>query len=106
MYHAVAYRNGAEPDAGRHLLRWCHNAGFDSVEIASDTWTFADEQGRLNWGGSWADRTINSALARQAVDYGIATTADLERMATAWRSWASDPDGTYLLTHVSALARV
>ena len=103
MYHAVARHNGAEPDAGRHLLAWCNAAGFTSVEITSDTWTFADAESCLNWGDSWAERTLHSGLGRQAVEYGIATQSDLERMAAAWRSWARDTDAVYLLTHVTAL---
>ena len=106
MYHAVAYANHAEPDAGRHLLRWCREAGFAEVEITSQTWTFADEAGRINWGDSWAERTLETALGAQAVEYGIATRDDLERMADAWRRWARRPDGVYLLTHVAALATV
>jgi len=104
MYHSVARHNDAEPDAGRHLLGWCNRAGFASVEVTSDTWTFADAASCLNWGDSWAERTLHSGLGQQAVEYGIATESDLERMAAAWRSWARHPDAVYLLTHVTAIA--
>lgn len=106
MYHAVAYANNAEPDAGRHLLEWCHLAGLLDVELATDTWSFTEPDERTNWGASWADRTLTSSLGEQAVAYGIATRADLEEMAQAWRSWADHPDAVYYFVHVAALARV
>src|SRR5687768_7501187 len=31
LYHRVARRNGAEPDAGRRLLAWAHGAGLRDV---------------------------------------------------------------------------
>jgi ubiquinone/menaquinone biosynthesis C-methylase UbiE len=106
MYRAVARANHAEPDAGRHLLAWCSTAGFTDVEITSETWTFAEEANRINWGDSWADRTLNTTFGAQAIEYGIASRSDLEHMADAWRRWARDPHGVYLLTHVAALATV
>ena len=32
LYHEVARRNDAEPDAGRHLLQWARAAGFSTVD--------------------------------------------------------------------------
>ena len=32
LYEAVARRNGGEPDAGRRLLAWALEAGFEDVD--------------------------------------------------------------------------
>ncbi len=106
LYHEVAHRNGAEPDAGRHLLAWCHAAGLGEVEITSDTWTFADAESRLNWGDSWSQRILHSAIADQAIDYGLASRDDLQSISDAWKRWARQDDGFYCFIHVAALARV
>ena len=66
----------------------------------------ADEGSRLNWGDSWAERTLESALGRQALEYGLASRSDLEEMADAWRRWARNDDSVFYMVHVAALATV
>ena len=105
LYHAVTTRNGAEADAGRHLLGWAHAAGFDDVVASSSTWTFADPASRSWWGGSWADRVLRSSFAEQAVSYGLASPADLEAISEGWRRWSRDPDGFFAAVHGEVLVR-
>ncbi len=93
LYERVARGNGGEPDAGRRLLSWAHAAGLTDVTATAGTWCFADPPDRAWWGGLWADRILESDMARQAVDSGAATRADLERISAAWRQWAADDDG-------------
>ena len=57
------------------------------------------------WGGMWADRIVESALARQLVDCGLATAAELEEIAEAWRQWAAAPDGWIGIPHGEILCR-
>ncbi len=104
-YRAVARSNDAEPDAGRHLKGWALAAGFSSVEASASLWCFTDEQDRAWWGGLWADRVVESDLARQLVDGGHATTADLDGFAAAFRRWADAPDGWFIVPHGEVLAR-
>ena len=33
--------NGANPDAGRQLGSWAHQAGITDIQITSFTWTYA-----------------------------------------------------------------
>ena len=99
VYHAVARGNGAEPDAGRRVRAWCRAAGFTDLDCTASVWTYADAPQRRWWGHQWAERSVDSAFARQAVERGLATTADLERIADAWRSWAADDDGWFLVPH-------
>jgi ubiquinone/menaquinone biosynthesis C-methylase UbiE len=105
VYVAVARSNDAEPDAGRRLLSWTRTAGFTDVTAGSSTWCFADVADRAWWGGLWADRVEGSALARQAVDRGIATTTELAAIASGWREWAEHEDGWFSVLHGEVLAR-
>ena len=105
LYHQVTRHNGAEADAGRFLLRWVQEAGFDEIEPGSSTWTFADPESRSWWCGLWADRIVRSAFAGQAVDYGLAEPAELEELSGAWRTWADHPDGFFVVLHGEVLAR-
>jgi ubiquinone/menaquinone biosynthesis C-methylase UbiE len=105
VYHRVCRHNGAEPDAGRHLARWVRSAGFEDLQVASSTWTFADPDSRRWWGELWAERVTGSSFADQARDYGVASEDDLRAMSQAWRRWAADADGFFAVIHVEVLAR-
>jgi SAM-dependent methyltransferase len=105
LYHALTRRNGAEADAGRHLLGWVRAAGFSDVEAGSSTWTFADDESRQWWCGLWADRILASAFATQALDYGLATREELEALSEAWRRWTRHEDGWFAVLHGEVLAR-
>jgi SAM-dependent methyltransferase len=106
LYRTVARGNGGEPDAGRRLLSWAHAAGCTDVTASSSTWCFATPEDRAWWGGMWAERITNSAIARKAVETGAATPADLERLKKAWLDWAADPDGWLSLLHGELLINV
>ena len=105
LYHAVARSNDAEPDAGRRLLSWARAAGFSDVRAGSSTWCFATSEDREWWGGLWADRMLESDLARQAVDRGLATVEELSGIAAGWRRWARQDDGWFSVLHGELLAR-
>jgi ubiquinone/menaquinone biosynthesis C-methylase UbiE len=105
LYSRLARANGGEPDAGRRLAAWARQAGFAEVTATSSTWCFATPQDRAWWGGMWADRILESAMARQALDSGAATLGDLQRISAGWRSWAQQEDGWLSLLHAEVLAR-
>ncbi len=104
-YHRLTARNGATADAGRALHVWVRSAGFSDLEVTSSTWTFARPEERRWWGELWADRVTQSAFATQCQEYDIATPADLERFATAFRAWSRDQDGCFHVPSVEVLAR-
>lgn len=106
LYSAAARANGGEPDAGRRLLSWAQHAGFDDITPTGGLWCFATPETRDWWGGMWADRIVESALARQLVDTGLATSAELADIAAAWRQWATAPDGWIGIPHGEILCRV
>lgn len=105
LYRAAARANGGEPDAGRRLLSWARAAGFQDVTATASTWCYADAESRAWWGGMWADRVVESALARQLIDQGMAIPADLQTISDAWRRWADDGDGWFLVPHGEIIAR-
>jgi SAM-dependent methyltransferase len=105
LYRRAARANGGEPDAGRRLLSWARAAGFDDIEVSASTWCYATPDERAWWGGLWADRILESALARQLVDAGMATPHDLREISEAWRRWADDGDGWFLVPHGEIIAR-
>jgi len=105
LYHAAARASGGEPDAGRHLLAWARAAGCTDVTATSSTWCYADPASRAAWGGMWADRIVSSAIAGQLLDSGLATAAELEQIAVAWREWAAHPDGWISVLHGEILIR-
>ncbi|TFB17135.1 SAM-dependent methyltransferase [Microbacterium sp. 3H14] len=106
LYQAAARANGGEPDAGRRLLAWARAAGFEEVTATASTWCYASPSERAWWGGMWADRILESALARQLVDSGLATRAELQEISDAWKRWTDDGDGWYLVPHGEIIARV
>jgi len=105
LYRDAARANGGEPDAGRRLLSWARAAGFEHVEATASSWCYATPEERAWWGGMWADRIVQSALTRQLIDSGRATREELERISEAWRSWAADDDGWFLVPHGEIIAR-
>ena len=105
VYRAVAHGNGAEPDAGRRLLSWARAAGAADVVATASVWCYATPADRQWWGGMWADRILQSAITRQAVDGGHADLAELTDISAAWRRWAADDDGWFLVPHGEVVCR-
>jgi 2-polyprenyl-3-methyl-5-hydroxy-6-metoxy-1,4-benzoquinol methylase len=99
VYTAVTERNGADADAGRHLLGWAQAAGLREIVYSTSTWTFATPEERSWWAELWADRVVSSSLAEQAVEYGAASVDELADIAEAWRAWATQPDALFVVVH-------
>ncbi|MCY0906676.1 methyltransferase domain-containing protein [Arthrobacter sp. H14-L1] len=105
LYQNVARHNRAEPDAGRRLLSWAQTAGFTDIMPSSANWLYATDQQRQWHAGVWADRVVSSAFAEQALEYGLADRAELERISAGWRAWAQAPDGWFLIPNGEIIAR-
>ncbi len=106
LYQHAARANRGEPNAGRHLLSWALQAGFDDVSPSGSLWCFATSADRQWWGGMWADRILQSSIARQMLDSGLATAAELADISAAWRAWAAAPDGWLAIPHGEIRCRV
>lgn len=106
LYQRIARGNGAEPDAGRRLLSWAHQAGFSVIEPSASTWVYATDEERGWFADSWADRILHSSFATQALERNLASTADLDRISAGFRAWGTDPDGWFVMLHAELLAEV
>lgn len=106
LYQQAARANGGEPDAGRRLLGWAHAAGAHDLTPTASTWCLATPESRDWWGGMWADRILDSALAAQLLDEGWSEVAELQDISSAWREWAAHPDGWFNVLSAELLIRV
>ena len=108
LYSKVARANGGEPDAGRRMLAWALQAGFERAQTtcSAGTWCYYTPEERAWWGGLWADRTLSSNFASTALKHGIYTQEGLEKAAEAWRQWRADEDGWCTLIHGELIAKV
>jgi ubiquinone/menaquinone biosynthesis C-methylase UbiE len=106
LYRSVARALGGEPDAGRQMLSWAQQAGFETIEPSASAWCYAGPQDRPWWGASWAERLTESPFGDRAVEHGLATRADLERLAEGWRRWAASEDGWFCIPHGEILCHV
>jgi SAM-dependent methyltransferase len=104
LYRQVARVLGGEPDAGRRLLSWARAAGFEAVEASGSVWCYTQAD-RTWWGGLWADRLTQSSFGDHAVAHGLASRADLEHLAAAWRRWADSEDAWFLVPHGEVLCQ-
>jgi ubiquinone/menaquinone biosynthesis C-methylase UbiE len=104
LYHDITRRNGAEADAGRHLVDWVRAAGFDYVTTYSQ-WEFRTDEERQWWGGLWADRVQESEFARQGLEFDLTTPAELNEISAAFLEWSTIPDAEFVVVHGEVLAR-
>ncbi|MEB4207839.1 methyltransferase domain-containing protein [Mycobacterium sp. 94-17] len=105
LYRRVTRVNGGEPDAGRRLLSWARQAGFDDVTPTGSLWCYATPATRDWWGGMWADRILHSTVAHDLVSHDLTTSAQLEEISAAWREWAAAPDGWIAIPHGEIICR-
>lgn len=104
LYHQVAYRNRAEPDAGRELTRWVRAAGFHDYELRPDVATFDGEDART-WGRTWSQRILHSEVGSQALEYGYAEQSDLDRISEGWTRFAEAEEPFFMFAQIAVLAR-
>ena len=97
LYQRVARASGGEPDAGRRMLSWAHAAGFTDVTATASAWCYASPQDRAWWGSSWAERVTQSSFADRALEHGLATRSDLDRLGQAWLRFAASDDGWFMI---------
>ncbi len=105
LYLEVTARNGHDARIGPKLKGVALSAGFNDVEVSSSTWTYADPDARVWWGGLWADRVRLSRFGEQAISYGLSSADELEEIAAAFLRWAEAPDAVFVVPCVEILAR-
>ena len=105
VYSTVARTNRAEPDAGRRLRAWAHEAGFTGIDTSVDTWCFTSPDDCAWWGGLWADRVQTSSFGFQAESSGLVTRDELNEIAEAWRRWSTHPDAFFSVPNTQLICR-
>jgi ubiquinone/menaquinone biosynthesis C-methylase UbiE len=105
LHHAATAANGADADAGRHLLGWVRASGFSEATYTTSTWTYATEEDRRWWGDLWADRVVGSAFSEQVLAAGLCGADELEAIGKAFRRWSAHPDAVFVCVHGEVLAR-
>ena len=105
VYHAVAARNGADPDAGRRVRSWVTAAGFVDLEVTAVVELLSDPAEAGDWGRSWAERALHSNFRPQAIEYGIATAEEIEAIARGWQEWAESPEAFFMFVHIQCIGR-
>jgi hypothetical protein len=105
LVRAVYRSNNTEPDAGRRLKSWAMDAGFSDVASTASVWGFNSEADREWWGSMWETRILQSALAVDAIDAGLAHQDDLIDISRAWRDWVNEPDGWLAMPHGEVICR-
>ena len=104
LYHSVAYHNNAEPDAGRQLTRWVREAGFADYELHPNVMVMDGEEAR-QWGSMWSQRILLSNVGHDALAYGLAEQADLERISKAWTAFSESEWPFFMYAQMGVLAR-
>ena len=69
------------------------------VSSTAGVWCFSSSDDVAWWGGMWAERVVGSGMAEQAVERGLASAEDLERLAQGWRRWAASADAWFAVLH-------
>ncbi|MEI7924631.1 MAG: methyltransferase domain-containing protein [Chloroflexota bacterium] len=106
VYHAVAARNGADPDAGRRLRSWASEAGLVDLEVTGVVELMAQPGEAADWARSWAERALHSNFKPQAIEYGIATAEEIDAISAGWRTWADSPEAFFMFVHIECIGRV
>jgi 2-polyprenyl-3-methyl-5-hydroxy-6-metoxy-1,4-benzoquinol methylase len=105
LVRAIYRSNDSEADAGRRLKSWAMDAGFADVVSTVSAWGFNSETDREWWGSMWETRILQSALAVDAIDSGLATQDELIDISRAWRDWINEPDGWFAMPHGEVICR-
>lgn len=101
----VSKKKGCNACSGRFIHVWAREAGFDREKIQKSTgsWCFSSPMERAYWGGSMEGRAKSSGLAKKAVEEGLVTQEELDKMAQGWRSFIEDEDGWFAVLHAEIL---
>ena len=90
-------RNGGEPDAGRRLLAWAHDAGFERCDPIRDHVVLRDPRRSRLVG----DAVGGSGDAARHSPIRPSQSASRPRRARAhrdaWHAWAASPDGWFIV---------
>ncbi|KIS67399.1 uncharacterized protein UMAG_04499 [Mycosarcoma maydis] len=106
---AIFCSAGAEPQAGRRLIRWAIDAGYsagtENITYSSSNMAYGGQPHAKFWGQMWAERIAAESWKKQALDTGEATEQQIEQMHQDWLSWSDTPDGVLVIVCGEILLR-
>ncbi|MGO1926237.1 MAG: methyltransferase domain-containing protein [Brachybacterium tyrofermentans] len=105
LYLRAVRANGGTPDAGRRLLAWAHEAGFEEVSPGASTWLHATPGSRRAWAATCAGRLASGPFAEQLERESWANAEERAALAEDFHRWAEDPDGWFSVLHGEIIAR-
>jgi len=109
VYASIAHHNSAEPNAGLFLKQWFLDAGFaqDCICYGNSvvTYSSSDDSSRRAYGEAWAERSLRSSFAKQAVEYGVASPDELAMISQGWQAWAANPNSVLFYVNGEVIVR-
>lgn len=106
LYHEITALDGHQADAGRQLLSWVLDAGFDPAGVtpSADVWCYATPDGRRWLAESWSQRALHSGFAERVIASGKGDASTLQAISDGWLAWGAAPDGWFAMLHGQVLA--
>ena len=101
----VIRSGGSEPNAGRRLLAWAREAGFqrEHIQVTASVGVYATHTRRQFIANRFAGGMLHSEVGQKAVDLGLTTTEEIDSIADAWKTWVHDEDGYLGLANTEIL---
>ncbi|SNX87141.1 related to menaquinone biosynthesis methyltransferase ubiE [Melanopsichium pennsylvanicum] len=98
---AIYRSTGAEPNAGRRLVRWALDAGYQagegSIVFSSSNQAWSGQPGAKFWGAMWAERIAAQGWKQQALGTGLVKEEQINQMKADWELWSDTPDGVFVM---------
>lgn len=106
VQHQLKRKEGAEPNAGRHLAEWAVAAGFDisAVRVTSNVLHYSGPDEVKWWGELYATRTTRE-LRDRALQACLVTDEEVEQVAEAYRDWSKSETGIWAMMHMCLLCQ-
>jgi hypothetical protein len=102
----VIRSGGSEPNAGRRLLAWAREAGFqrEHIQVTSAVGVYATRARRQFIANRFAGGLLQSDVGTKAIELGLTTKKEIDAIADAWKTWVEDDNGYLGMTDTEILA--
>jgi hypothetical protein len=107
IFQKVMRSGGGEPNAGRRLVAWAREVGFEreELQVSAVVEVYSSRSEREFIATRYYERILHSEVGRKAEELGIATREEIESVANAWKQWIDDDDGYFGMTSTEILCR-